>query len=111
MVLPLLAAMAIAMTWMVAIGAAQLRATDAAREVARSAARGDSTATATGLGRRVAGSRARVSVGSDGRRVVAEVTTVVEHPGGLLAFLPAVHVHAQAVAAAEPSSTAGGEGS
>ena len=41
-VLPLLVAVTLAMVWLVAVGLAQMRATDAAREAARALARGES---------------------------------------------------------------------
>ena len=95
-VLVLLLAVALSV---VSVGAARLRAVDAAREVARAAARGDPAA-----GRRLAGviaPGAGVSVGRRGQDVVASVRLVV-HP--LASWLPAVTVTERAIAAAEPGS-------
>ena len=44
MVLPLLVAVAIGLVWLLSVGAAQVRAVDAARETARALARGDGEA-------------------------------------------------------------------
>ena len=62
MVLPLLGAVTIGLVWLLAVGAAQVRAVDAARETARAVARGDSVAEAVARGARVAPAGSRVSV-------------------------------------------------
>ncbi len=77
MALPLLIAVTIGLVWLLAVGAAQVRAVDAARETARAVARGDSTAAAVARGERVAPAGSRVSVHDDG----GEVTAVVVGPG------------------------------
>jgi len=102
MVLPVLVAVCLATTWLVALAIAQVRVVDAARETARAAARADARASAVALGRRVAPAGARVSVSESGGSVSARVRATVRGPGGLLAFLPGVDVHAEAVAAQEP---------
>lgn len=104
MALPVLVLFTLAMAWLVALGVTQVRALDAAREVARAAARSDSAGTATALGRRVAppGSRVSVDVGRD--LVVARVSAPVRGPGGLFGALGAHTVEAEAVAATEPRS-------
>ena len=101
MVLPLLVVLTIALVWLLAVGAGQVRAVDAARETARALARGDDQASAVERGLRVAppGSRMQVSRGDGQVRVV--VTGRIEGPGGLLAGLPAPELHAEAVAADE----------
>ena len=101
MVLPLLVAVAIGLVWLLAVGSAQVRTVDAARETARALARGDDQASAVERGLQVAppGSRMQVSRGDGQVRVV--VTGRVEGPGGLLAGLPAPELHAEAVAADE----------
>ncbi|WP_454163885.1 TadE family type IV pilus minor pilin [Gordonia iterans] len=78
-----------------ALGAvtAHVRCTDAAREVARLAAAGDSSATAVGA--RVAPSDARIEVRRDGEQVVALVVARVP-------LLPMFDVSARSIAAAEP---------
>jgi TadE-like protein len=101
MVLPLLVAVALGLVWLLAVGSAQVRTVDAARETARALARGDDQASAVARGLQVAppGSRMQVSRGDGQVRVV--VTGRVEGPGGLLAGMPAPELHAEAVAADE----------
>lgn len=72
---------------------------DAAREVARAAARGDGGATARG--RTVIGSGASVSVSVVGDTVISRVSVQV-HPGS--SRLPAVTVVETATAAVEPGT-------
>lgn len=74
---------------------AQVRCVDAAREAARSAARGD-TPTAMAVGRRIAPAGAAIRLRSDGGYVVATVSVRV-------ALLPGLAISAEAVSAAEPS--------
>ena len=101
MVLPLLVAVTIGLVWLLAVGAAQIRAVDAARETVRAVARGDSVAEAVARGSRVAPAGSRISVHDGGGEVTAVVVGRVEGPGGLFARLPAVTVSAEAVAAGE----------
>jgi Flp pilus assembly protein TadG len=98
--IPVLVSLTIGLVWLLTIGLAQVRMVDAAREAARAAARGDSASAAVAQGTRVAPG-AEVTVSSTDGDVVATVSDVVDPPGGLLGFLPDVHVHAEAVTAAE----------
>ena len=54
MVLPLLVAVTLGLVWLLAVGAAQVRTVDAARETARALARGDEESAAVGRGLAVA---------------------------------------------------------
>jgi Flp pilus assembly protein TadG len=101
--LPLLVAITVGLVWLLSVGAAQVRVVDAARETARAAARGDSTDEAVARGLQVAppGSRVTLAEAGPGGRVTAQVVGEVRGPGGLFGFLPAVTVHAEAVAAGE----------
>lgn len=101
LVLPLLVAVTIGLVWLLAVGAAQVRAVDAARETARAVARGDSVAAATARGHRVAPPGSRVTVHDDGAQVLAVVVAQVSGPGGIFDRLPGVTVSAEAVAASE----------
>ena len=74
---------------------AQVRCIDAAREVARTAARGDTQA-AIATGRRIAPQGAGLAVRSDQGLVVVTVTS-------RLALLPGLVIRAEAVSALEPS--------
>lgn len=90
---------AIVVTVLIAVGAiaavtTQIRCTDAAREVARLSAAGDSSA--RGAARRLVGDAARVSISASDENVVVEVRSEV-------AMLPGLTMSARAVAAKEPT--------
>ena len=101
-VIPLLLAVTLGLVWLVALAATQVRVVDAAREVARSAARGESDPVAVARGRQVAPDGAHVDVSRSGDEVRVRVVADVRGPGGLFSFLPALPVSAEAVAAEEP---------
>lgn len=106
-VLPLLVAVALGVAWLVSLTVAQVRVVDAAREVARAVARGDTQGTAVSLGRRVAPDGTRFVVshqgGAGGVELVSVAASVqVRGPGGLFSFLPGVDVDSTAVAQLEP---------
>lgn len=101
MVMPVLAALTLALVWLLVLAAAQTRAVDAAREVARAVARDEPRGAAVALGQRVAPDGADIAVSTGGGEVVVEVRADVRGPGGLVRFLPAVTVEAEAVAALE----------
>ncbi|HEX5086345.1 MAG TPA: TadE family protein [Nocardioides sp.] len=105
MVLPLLVAVALGLVWLLAVGAAQVRAVDAARETARALARGDDESSALERGEQVAPDGSRISVTRGGGEVRVTVTGRVEGPGGLFAHLPAPRLRAEAVAADEEVSS------
>src|SRR3546814_17411025 len=69
------------MVWMVAFGVQQMKATDAARESARAMARGESSADATELARRVVPG-AQVSVSESAGRITVVVVAEVASPVG-----------------------------
>ena len=98
--IPLLVSLTIALVWLLAIGVAQVRMVDAARETARASARGDSASAAVARGLRGAPG-ARVEVLARDGQVVATASEAVAPPGGLLGFLPPVRVHAEAITAEE----------
>ena len=100
--LPLLAVFAISMAWLVSLGITQVRALDAARETARSAARSDGSGAALALGRRVAPSGSRISLGRGDGTVVVKVSSPVRGPAGLFGHWATFRVEAEAVAAQEP---------
>lgn len=98
--IPLLVSLTIGLVWLLTIGLAQVRMVDAAREAARAGARGDGEPAAVARGLQVAPGAA-VSVTDRDGRVVATARDEVAPPGGLLGFLPAVTVSAEAVTASE----------
>ncbi|WP_345262455.1 TadE family type IV pilus minor pilin [Nocardioides nanhaiensis] len=99
--LPLLVALTVGLVWLLAVGIAQIRVLDAARETARAVARGDDTGAAVAVGRRVAPAGGEVVVSIEGEQAVAVASGEVTGPGGLFAFLPAVTVRGEAVAVME----------
>ena len=99
--LPLLVAVTTGLVWLLAVGAAQVRTVDAARETARVVARGDAVDDAVARGLRVAPEGSRVEVASGGSEVRVVVAGAVAGPGGMFGFLPPVRTRAEAVAAAE----------
>ena len=101
MVLPLLAALALGLAWLLSFAATQVRVVDAAREVARAVARDEGRDASVALGRRVAPRGSRFAVRDEGGTVVVRVRCSVDGPQGLFAFLPEVEVQAEAVAAKE----------
>jgi hypothetical protein len=100
-VVPIMAAFALALVWLITVGIAQVRAVDAARDAARELARGDDVAAATSAARRTAPADAHVFVDRRGDDVVVTVTFRAAPPGWLLVPAPSMDVHASAVVAAE----------
>jgi hypothetical protein len=101
LVLPLLVAVTIGLVWLLAVGAAQVRTVDAARETARALARGDDVEEAVARGIRVAPAGSTISVSHGDGEVRVVVIGEVAGPGGLFGHLPAPQVRAEAVAAEE----------
>jgi hypothetical protein len=101
MALPTLLVVTMALAWLLALGVAQVRVVDAARETARAVARGDDESAALAVGRRVAPDGAVVRVSRVGDQVVVEASGTVAPPGGALVRWAAVRLHSRAVAVAE----------
>ncbi len=99
--IPLLLAVVASLVWLLAVGAGQVRVVDAAREAARSLARGDDRVTAVARAELVAGDGTRVSVVEVGSQVRVQVTRRLDGPGGLLDALPGATLSADAVAVLE----------
>ena len=109
MALPLLVAVTVGLVWLLAIGAAQLRVVDAARETARAVARGDAEAAAVALGR---AGRARGRGVHRAARPAARCTSSVVGPGrraraGSSTSCRRSSSQAEAVAAAEEPAVSG----
>ena len=100
--LPLIVVFALSMAWLVSLGITQVRALDAARETARAAARSDGAGPALALGRRVAPSGSKISLGHGDGTVVVKVSSPVKGPAGLFGHWATFRVEAEAVAAQEP---------
>jgi hypothetical protein len=101
MTIPMLMSLTVGLVWLLGIGIDQVRMVDAAREAARAVARGDAVGEAEARGERVAPSGAGVSVVVSDGLATATASGLVRPPGGILAFLPAVRLHAVAVAVSE----------
>ena len=101
--LPLIAVFTVSMAWLVIVGITQVRALDAAREVARAAARAEGAGQAMSLGRRVAPAGSRISIGHGDGTVVVTVSSPVTGPAGLFGDWAMFRVSAEAVAAPEPT--------
>ena len=106
MVLPLLLAVTVGLVWLLAVGAAQVRAVDAARETARALARGDDRSAAVARGEEVAPEGSTVSVSTTGDEVVVEVSGRMPGPGGLF-DVPGARLSARAVAVVERAANGG----
>ena len=82
-VLPVLVAVSLAMVWLLTLGVAQMKVTDAARETARALARGEPADRAVQLAERAAPG-ASVTIDHVEGMVVVTVRQDVSPPGGLL---------------------------
>ncbi len=100
-VIPLLLLVAVVCGWVVAIGAAQVRVIDAAREGARLAGRGEPPAVIEAAIERAGpdGTTAQVSPGAD--TVTVHVTAQIEPGAPLLDLLPAVTLDSSATSVLE----------
>lgn len=97
----LLALVAIGLAWMVCLGVVAIQAQDAAREAARSLARGDGTDVAQGLAEQVAPKDSNVSLTKEGRLVRVTVRAPVRGPGGIFGFIGPLVISGQAVSVVE----------
>lgn len=101
MVIPVLLLVTVALAWLVTLGIAQVRCLDAAREAARLAARGESTAAVTAAAQRAGRPNSRVTVDRSGGTVTVEVEAVVVPEVPLLDQLPGVTLSADATSLSE----------
>ena len=101
LVLPLLVAVTAGLAWLLAVGVAQVRVVDAARETARAVARGDALEAAVARGEQVAPAGSQVTVDVSGAEVRVVVTGALDGPGGLFDGLPGARLRAEAVGVVE----------
>lgn len=99
--LPLVLAVTVGLVWLLAAASAQIRVVDAARETARSLARGDSESAARTVGSRIAPDGAAIEMELADGRVAVTASARLDGPGGLFDFLPGVTVRSRAVAVLE----------
>lgn len=101
MVLPVVAAFALALVWMVSVGIAQIGVVDAARDAARGLARGDDMATVVSAARRTAPKGAEIEVSYDARVVTVTVSSDQTAPGWLVVPLPVISLRAESTVEVE----------
>jgi hypothetical protein len=101
-VLPTLVLVIAAALTMISVVLAQLRCVDAAREAARSAARGEPAAVVRSVASQAAPAGASVEIRPGGDEVRVTVSSRAGRAGGLL---PVIRVSASAVALREPETT------
>ncbi|ADB29680.1 TadE family protein [Kribbella flavida DSM 17836] len=100
---PVLLATIVAGVWATGLVVANIRCIDAARDVARAVARGESPETATTIGHRAAPENATIDITTTEHGEVQVVVTAERHlDWPLFAALPPISVHAQAILQAEP---------
>jgi hypothetical protein len=100
-VLPFLLLVTLALGWMIAIGIAQVRCLDAAREAARVVARGDGFGAAVDVATQVAPTGARIAIDESDAAVDVEVTLRLTPPVPLLGPVMTIPLSATATAALE----------
>jgi hypothetical protein len=95
-VLPVIAAFALALVWMLSVGIAKVETVDAARDAARAIARGDDPAQAVATAARTAPPNSDIHIDYAAGLVTVTVSATVQPPGWLLAQLPAVSIGSRA---------------
>lgn len=103
MVIPVLVLTVVGLAWLLTVAVAQVRVTDAAREVARLVARDETTSTALARGREVAPAGTEFDVAVGDRDVVVDARLDLHGPSAVLRLVPGIAVDARAVAAREGS--------
>lgn len=101
LVIPVLMAVTLTLSWAIAVGAAQVKLIDAAREGARLAARGESSEVVEAAIRRAGPDGIRAEVSRTDGTVSVRVEVDVRPGVPLLGDLPGIPLDSQAVAAAE----------
>lgn len=105
-VLPIVAAFALTLVWMLTVGIAKIETVDAARDAARAIARGDDPDQAIAIAARTAPPNADIDIGeAETGTVTVTVSAQAEPPGWLLVPLPAVSVESQATTLVEGASS------
>ncbi len=104
--LPMIAVFALALLWVLSIGIAKVETVDAARDAARSLARGDDPSVARAHALATAPAGADVTVASSQGEVTVTVSVSSAPPGWLLVQLPAVTVSSTATTPLESGADA-----
>ena len=101
LVIPLVAAFAMVLAWMVSVVIAEVQVVDASRDAARALARGDEEQTAVAAALATAPDGAAVAIAGSGGQVTVHVTAQAEAPGWLLVPLPSVALSSESTVAVE----------
>lgn len=102
--LPLLLTLLFLGVWLIGVVTTNIRCIDAARDVARAVARGESPETAEELGRRTAPSNATITITRTGADIHVTVTAMPHRNASLLTALPATPITATATLQSEPTT-------
>ncbi len=106
LVLPLVAAFAMALVWMVSVAIEQVQTVDAARDAARALARGDDAGVVDEQALRTAPAGSSVDISHSGGLVTVSVSVVATPPGWLLVPLPGVTVGSRSTVQVEDDVSA-----
>jgi len=104
-VVPVLVLVLLTGLWAIGVMVAGIRCGDAARDVARAVARGESESEVQAIGRRAAPPGAEISISRQGGDVVVVVNAAVGTERALLRALPSVDVGGRATVQVEPGWT------
>jgi hypothetical protein len=107
LVLPLVAAFALAMVYLVSLAVAEVSTVDAARDAARALARGDDSTHAIDQARATAPAGAKVTVERNGDEVSVRVVVEAGGPGWFVVPLPTMTLESKATVVAEDGSGLG----
>jgi hypothetical protein len=100
-VLPLVAALALLMVYLLSIALTKVTVVDAARDAARSLARGEDPAAAIAQAEATAPDGATVAIARDGNEISVRVHVEAGPPGWLVLPLPGLSVESEATVVAE----------
>ncbi|HSS67845.1 MAG TPA: TadE family type IV pilus minor pilin [Nocardioidaceae bacterium] len=100
-VLPIVAAFVLVLLWLISTVVTEVRLVDAARDAARSLARGDDEAVVRAGFADTGPAGAQLTVVHDDADVTADVSVSAQPPGWLLVPLPPIELHASATAQVE----------
>jgi Flp pilus assembly protein TadG len=102
--LPVLLSLLFIGVWSIGVVMVNIQCIDAARDVARAVARGESLEAAQAIGRRAAPSNATIDIKRNGPDIHVTVTAAPHTEAPLLAALPAAPVIAEATLRSEPGT-------
>ncbi|MEP6665182.1 MAG: TadE family protein [Nocardioidaceae bacterium] len=105
-VLPIVAAFALTLVWMLSVGIAKVQVVDAARDGARAIARGEDDEQAIAQARETAGEGSQISVDRGNGSVTVTVSFVAGAPGWLLVPLPEMTVGSRSTVDVEGNDAA-----